>query len=523
MGLSVGDAEDILISMVSFARTISKRSILVLDNVENVCGYEYNGPSKLVGDNGVKHASGGEPHVTARVRSVLLSLLEIFRQGGEDDSEMLFIVTSTANLGQIVDRFDKIFTLEPPSAKERRAVVSQYIVSMTEDTEVTLWSFGRRIEELLSRLIDCTSGLSYSELDAYCRQAALTNKENNDSGNQENNTLEFLEALKGQLQSSMPESLRNGANADFVDMKVMSARDLCGTSRDSATKDPIDFPLFGFSAESAWEELRRLIVMPICRAKALDKLMFHRGGSGGKVFAGGVLVTGPPGCGKSALAYHCAAIAASINPSVKFIDVSCTSLIHKEVGSSERSIHRLFKSARSAAPCIMLMDGIENIAAVRGNDNTTEGTMDRVLSTLLTELDGVDSEHVSQDPACLAIIGITHNSKWVDPALRRPGRLERIIEIGLPEHEARRKLVLKDLEGIPYKAEHYEDKLPTLEKLAEHVASETEGFTGAGVIAICNEAKMISSKNYSEGPCSDSIHLAPQHMMDAIKVRKRKV
>jgi peroxin-6 len=78
----------------------------------------------------------------------------------------------------------------------------------------------------------------------------------------------------------------------------------------------------------------------------------------------------------------------------------------------------------------VLMDGIENIAAVRGNDNTIKGTMDRVLSTLLTELDGVDSETFSLDkPACLSIIAITHNANWIDPALRRPGSLGRVIDM----------------------------------------------------------------------------------------------
>jgi SpoVK/Ycf46/Vps4 family AAA+-type ATPase len=520
IGLTVGSAEDLVISMVAFAKTSSKRSILLLDDVENICGNEYAGPTQAVSELNGARTSGGEPHLTARVRIVLLTLLETIRREWKEGNEMLVICTSKINFGKAVDRFDRIFTLSPPNAKERREVLLSH-VGLFQKLDTKPSAKDPKIQALLSNMVDCTAGLSYAELTQYCRQALLINRERAGDSSQLDgaDAIGFFEALKQQLQSSMPESLRSGVNSDFVDMKVISARDLRDMRGTSTPERPIDLPLYGSSAKAAWEELRRLIVVPICQAKALDKLMFQHGGSGGKVFAGGVLLTGPPGCGKSALAYHCAAIASALNPSVKLIDVSCTSLIHKEVGSSERSIHRLFKSARSAAPCIVLMDGIENVAAVRGNDNTTEGTMDRVLSTLLTELDGVDSQQFSQDnPACLAIIGITHNANWVDPALRRPGRLERVIELGRPEREARRKLVENDLKGTAFKSE--DDNYPTLESLADHVAEETEGFTGAAVVAVCNEAKMLSSKEWIQDTSGESPYLNPRHIFAAIELQR---
>jgi SpoVK/Ycf46/Vps4 family AAA+-type ATPase len=97
------------------------------------------------------------------------------------------------------------------------------------------------------------------------------------------------------------------------------------------------------------------------------------------------------------------------------------------VGGSERAVHQLFLSARAVAPCILLLENIDVIAAVRGNDSTSEGTMDRVLSTLLIELDGIEDSWVASGG--VAVIGTTQNSEWIDPSLKRPGRLDRVLSL----------------------------------------------------------------------------------------------
>lgn len=512
MGRKVGATEDILISMVAYAIQEPKRSILLLDDIETVCGmpFEATSPSSVGGETSGANVVNHEPHLTARSRSLLLCLLEIIRRW----ENVMIICTAHANWGKDVDRFDRVFVLDIPSASDRENVIRNFVAkllpyqSQEEETKV---------EDSLSNLVDCMSGLQYSELAFYCREVMVQTINDNAA------PLDFLSALKRRVQLAVPDSLKTGAISDFVDMQVWTLRDLrianILPSDQSEEVTSFKLPLYGKSMEYAWQELQRLVITPLCDASKLQALMeYNNDGSrgGSKVFSGGVLLSGVAGCGKSALAYQCAALAALKNPSVKLIDVSCTSLIHKQVGSSEQAIHRLFKIAKGAAPCILLMDGIENIAAVRGNDNTTEGTMDRVLSTLLTELDGVDGEHASmENPACMAIVGITHNPEWVDPALRRPGRLERVIQLDLPELGARRRIAAREFTGLALDG-FGTDALPAA---ASFIAERTEGYSGAAIVGVCNEAKIRASSDIIAQGLSDDHEyaLSIHHVTDAIK------
>jgi SpoVK/Ycf46/Vps4 family AAA+-type ATPase len=345
---------------------------------------------------------------------------------------------------------------------------------------------------LLSSLVESTVGRSHSEIAQYCRQAIG----NRAAGSEEKDALlddafEVLNAMKGQLQSMAPESLRNGITDDFVDMRVMTARDLgasTGIAQDLSAYTP---PLFGNSVELAWKELQASIVIPLCRSRELNDLLDPTDRSSRKVVTGGLLLTGGPGSGKTQIAYHCARYAASLLPSLKLLDVSCTSLIHKEVGGSESAVHHLFECARKAAPCILLMDGIENIAAVRGNDPTVEGTLDRVLSTLLVELDGVDDHTASDQTGGIAVIGITHNVNWIDAALQRPGRLEKFVELGYPDDGARFEIISSNLSVLAAndKGSHASSNV------VQEISEETAGMAAASIVAVCNDVRIaLASK-----------------------------
>ncbi|MGK3752752.1 MAG: SpoVK/Ycf46/Vps4 family AAA+-type ATPase [Bacillariaceae sp.] len=506
IGTTVGAAEEIIISLICYAKTKEGRCVLLLDDIDSIFGQ-----TELTTTN--------EPHQTSRLRQLFFSLLEIIQERNYDarNGRMILICSSKDNFGNKIDRFDKILPMLPPNEEQRKGIISNYHIGEEHDEAQHIG----RSDISVANLVECTIGLSRAELSHYCREALMSLQSRQESGADTN---DFLSFLKQKLQSATPESLKQGVNDDFVDMKVFSARDLQKLYPIRNPENPIaDLPLFGESAKAAWRELRRLIVMPVCQGPALDKIMYHRGGrTEKKAFVGGVLLAAAPGTGKSTISYFCAAFASSINHSVKLIDVSCTSLIHKEVGGSERALHRLFRSARSATPCIIVMDGIENIAAVRGNDNTTEGTMDRVLSTLLTELDGVESDvSIDNTPGCMTVIGITHNPLWIDPALRRPGRLERTIWLDSPDLEGRKQIVLKELGDVIFKPDQIYPGLQKLDDLANQLALETDGYTGAGIIAICNESKLLAFNNFFKDDGGEKRdYITPQVVFEAANSKR---
>ena len=487
MGASLGETENVIASMFGFAMNFPK-CIIVLDDIDRILGQQDNDASLAV--DGRILQDDALPHSRIRLFASFLSHLDSLGAVRSSGNHQLLIVATASYLGTIdlIGRVDKVFSLDPPNDAERREIISQSLGMGTHESENS---------KLLTDLVDCTVGRSRSELVQYCRQAIASCSSS--TGGAIGDRVDPVEALsnkdmlltmKASLQSLTPESLRNGVVSDFVDMTVLTAQDL--NVGNKLGSDEPQLALFGNDAAQAWDEMKALIVVPLCQANELDALLCGASVDGGKAVCGGVLLVGETGCGKGALAFHCARVAASLLPSVSLLDVSCTSLVHKEVGGSERAVRHLFTIARAAAPCILIMDGIENIAAVSGHDNTTEGTMDRILSTLLIELDGVESQSSIQDRrgGKIAIVGITHHEQWIDPALRRPGRLEKVIRLHNPDHDGRYQIILRELQSSPTSDSSSPDASNYDMELASFVADRTDGMSGAEVIALCRDARM---------------------------------
>lgn len=404
---TVGESENVLLSILGAIHNSRNQNILViLDDVEHVIG-------------------GVEQQPLLRLRSTIITILDSIRRQSALTGNVLIVLTSNQDLGSSLIRLDRIFHLGHPGANERRDFLCSVVGLNEVMPELGPSHDGEFEEDLLTEIVESMLGRSYAEMVQYCRQAIEKvgrSLSTSTSRPRPAFRLQVLRELKGHLQTMTPESLRSGVVDDFVEMRVLTAKDLLSTEGEPT--DPADFtlPLRGKSAQTAWKALEFSIIIPLCRSKELRNLLDRANAVEQRNMIGGVLLHGESGSGKSAIALFCARYAARLLPSVKLIDVSCTSLVHKEVGGSEEAIHRLFKAARMATPCILLLDGIENIAAVRGNDATTEGTMDRVLSTLLVELDGV-SDVMSGESAGITVIGITHDAQLIDPALKRPGRL----------------------------------------------------------------------------------------------------
>ncbi|KAL3800890.1 hypothetical protein ACHAW5_002041 [Stephanodiscus triporus] len=294
---------------------------------------------------------------------------------------------------------------------------------------------------------------------------------------------------------SRHSSLRGGSLEGVVDVKVCTPEELQSKLITDENGDVI-MPLLG-------TEVRRVVHARPIRV--------------------GALLAGAPGTGKTSLVYHSAAVAAKM-ARVSLLDVSATSLIHKEIGGSERAVQRLFAAVRAAAPCILLIDGIESVAPVRGNDTTTEGTMDRVLSTFLTEMDGIeDGGDGASSGGNVAVIGVTHRPDMIDPALLRPGRLEKTITLGAPEYRARKEIVARQIEDIDFdfsSAGYFDAK--NKDELSSFVANETTGMSAVEVIAICREASMVCLREL-DFETTTKPSLRYNHFKRAITIMKGKV
>ena len=183
----------------------------------------------------------------------------------------------------------------------------------------------------------------------------------------------------------------------------------------------------------------------------------------------GVLMYGPPGCCKTMMAK-----ALATESSLNFLSVKGPELLSMYVGESERAIRDLFSRARTAAPAIIFFDEIDALASHRGADKGS-GVNDRVIAQLLTELDGVEGL------TGVVVIAATNRPDRIDKALLRPGRLEKLVYIPLPDLECRTEIFKLKFSKIPHEELDFEE-----------CAKLTEGFSGAEVVAVCHNAAIES-------------------------------
>jgi SpoVK/Ycf46/Vps4 family AAA+-type ATPase len=185
---------------------------------------------------------------------------------------------------------------------------------------------------------------------------------------------------------------------------------------------------------------------------------------------GGLLLYGPPGCGKTFLAK---AVSGEID--ANFYPVGISDVLQQWLGTSERAVHDIFETARRNAPCVLFFDEVDALGMRRANMRGDSG-LRTVVNSLLAEMDPAMADNTG-----VYVLAAT-NAPWdVDPALRRPGRFDRVIFVGLPDSEARTEIVkfhLRDrpVAGIDLKS----------------IAARTDGFTGADIAHICDTATQLA-------------------------------
>ena len=199
----------------------------------------------------------------------------------------------------------------------------------------------------------------------------------------------------------------------------------------------------------------------------------------------GVLLWGPPGCGKTLLAK-----AVANESQTNFISVKGPELLNKYVGESEKAVRQVFERARSSVPCILFFDEIDALAPAR-KDSLSESAA-RVVNTLLTELDGLESRKE------IYVIGATNRPEMIDPAIVRSGRLERHLLVNFPDRHERLEILNTVVRGYP------DDFSPYL----ADVARESEGFTGADLAGLVREAVRASIRHGRDSIIYDDVKQA---------------
>jgi len=187
----------------------------------------------------------------------------------------------------------------------------------------------------------------------------------------------------------------------------------------------------------------------------------------------GVLLYGPPGCGKTLLAK-----AAANESEANFILVKGPELISKWVGESEKGVREIFKKARQTAPTMIFFDEIDSIAPRRDSSSGGSHVTERVVNQILTEIDGVESlDNV-------IIIGATNRQDMLDPALLRPGRFDSLILVPPPDGKARLEILKVHTRDMPIKDVNL-----------KKIAKMTSGYSGADIEGVCREAGMIALRD----------------------------
>ena len=200
----------------------------------------------------------------------------------------------------------------------------------------------------------------------------------------------------------------------------------------------------------------------------------------------GVLLYGPPGCGKT---YLVKAIAGTGKANV--LSVKGAELLSKWVGDSERAVRELFRRAREAAPTLVFLDEVDALAPTRGQA-TDGGTTDRVVAALLTELDGVE------DLRNVVVVGATNRPDLIDPALLRPGRLERMIYVPPPDGPARAAILRATSKQVPLDASVDLDAL----------GADLDGFSAADCAALIRESALAAMRESLDAATVDAAHVA---------------
>ena len=373
--------------------------------------------------------------VEKRVVAQLLALMD-----GMARRKQVVVIAAT-NLPNSIDpalrrpgRFDREVAIPVPDRAGRREILDIYCRGMPLAADVDL-----------DHLADVTHGFVGADLEALCREAAMSS---------------LRRALPG-LDLSGPQVPY--AQLAGLDVRMADFRAARNEVEPSAVREVVvEVPEVRWDRVGGLADVKRRLIEAVEWPLRYPELFRRAGVKPPK----GVLLSGPPGCGKTLLAK-----AAATQTGVNFIPVNGPALLSKYVGESEKGVREVFRKAKQVAPCVLFFDEIDALVPARGL-GTDSGVTDRVIGQFLAEMDGVEQL------AGVLVLAATNRSDIIDPAVLRPGRFDLVLDIPPPDLTARRDIFAINLRDKPLA-----EPAP-LDELAER----TEGFTGADVEAVCAHA-----------------------------------
>ncbi len=395
--------------------------------------------------------------VERRVVAQLLSLMDGMRKRGR------VVVIAATNRENSIDpalrrpgRFDREIEIGVPDRTGRREILQIHMRNMPLDKTVEM-----------DRMADITHGFVGADLEALCKEAAMSVLRR------------VIPDIKWKEETELPR--------EVLEKLIVSKSDFENALRivePSAMREVlVEIPNVTWDDIGGLEEvkyhLKEVIEWPLKYADSFDRMGIEP--------PRGVLLYGPPGCGKTLLAK-----AIAHEAGVNFISIKGPELISKWVGESERAVRDIFRRARQVAPSIIFFDEVDAIAPRRGSGDGSH-VMEQVVSQLLTEMSGLEKlENV-------VVIAATNRPDMLDPALLRPGRFDRQVIVPGPDEKSRLKIFEVHTKSMPLAKNVSIDKL----------AKETEGYSGADIEALCREAaigalrkdmkaKEVDMKNFND-------------------------
>uniref|UniRef100_A0A0D9X7S6 AAA+ ATPase domain-containing protein n=1 Tax=Leersia perrieri TaxID=77586 RepID=A0A0D9X7S6_9ORYZ len=418
--------------------------------------------------------------VEKRIVSTLLTLMDGIRPRAQ------VIVIGATNRPNSIDpalrrfgRFDRELDIGVPNDLGRLEILRIHTKNMPLDDDVDL-----------ERVAKDSHGMVGADLASLCSESAMQCiREKLDVIDIENDTIDVeilnsmivtMDHLKFAMEITKPSALRE---TGIVEVPKVSWEDIGGL-------------------DDVKRELQETVQYPVEHPDMFE--MF------GMSPSRGVLFYGPPGCGKTmmakAIAKECKA---------NFISIKGPELLTMWFGESESNVRSLFDKARQSAPCILFFDELDSIAVKRGNSvGDAGGTPDRVLNQLLTEMDGINAKKT------VFVIGATNRPDIIDPAMLRPGRLDQLIYIPLPDTASRIEIFKANLRKAPM-SRHVD--LPAM-------AASTEGFSGADIQEICQRACKLAVRELvkkstivGKALAMKGAELGVEHFASALKHARKSV